>query len=89
MIAISVSVRKYEKCEYFFLLSPQRKNVKLDAYNVRELGRLYKRKVPMRKMHLRNLGLQRERISKLDSPNGEFNWAAIILYSRPNRSFSF
>ena len=63
-------------------------NVKLDTYNMRELGRPYKKKAPMtKKNHVRNLGLQRQRTSKLDSPKGDFNWAAIIL-SRPNRQYS-
>ena len=64
-------------------------NIKLDTYNMRELGRPYKKKAPMRKKknHVRNLGLQRQRTSKLDSPKGDFNWAAIIL-SRPNRQYS-
>ena len=89
IIVISVcSVRNYEKCEYFFLLSPKRMNVKLDTYNTRELGRPYKKRFQWEKNHLRNLGLQRLRTSKLDSPKGDFNCAAIILYSRPIRQYS-
>ena len=63
-------------------------NVKLDTYNTRELGRPYKKRFQWEKNHLRNLGLQRLRTSKLDSPKGDFNCAAIILYSRPIRQYS-
>ena len=47
-----------------------------------------KKRLVWEKNQLRNPCLQRQRTSKLDSPKGDFNWAAILLYSRPNRQYS-